>query len=176
MVEFKYESTCRVSTFNIIAPDAIIGKHVTIGAFNVIEDNCNIEKYAVLENHITLKSLTIIGESSRLENGVQTSGFCRVGKNCIVKQGVIIGRQVVILDDTFISPNVVFLYADHNQQWKGKQTTISKNVFIGSGCQILPGVFVANGVTIGAGSVVTKDLTEENSIYVGSPAKFIRKK
>jgi maltose O-acetyltransferase len=38
---------------------------------------------------------------------------------------------------------------------------------------ILPGVKIGNGCTIGAGSVVTKDLPD-NTLAVGNPAKGIR--
>ena len=38
----------------------------------------------------------------------------------------------------------------------------------------MPGVSIAEGVVVGANSVVTKDLTEPWSIYLGSPCKKIR--
>ena len=50
---------------------------------------------------------------------------------------------------------------------------IGQNVAIGSGATILP-VKIADGIVIGAGTVVTKDL-KIKGIYAGNPAKLLRK-
>ena len=55
-----------------------------------------------------------------------------------------------------------------------KRVTIGKNVWIGSGSIILPGVSIGDNSIIGAGSVVNKDIPE-NSIAVGNPCKVIKK-
>ncbi|XJR86936.1 hypothetical protein ACH34I_06070 [Elizabethkingia anophelis] len=46
---------------------------------------------------------------------------------------------------------------------------------IGQGAQILGGITIADGVRIGAGSIVTKSVFEENVTIVGVPAKIISK-
>ena len=55
---------------------------------------------------------------------------------------------------------------------KWKKTNISDNVSIGSNATILP-VNIVSNVVIGAGSVVTKDITVPG-IYAGNPAKMIK--
>ena len=55
-----------------------------------------------------------------------------------------------------------------------KEIVIGSNVWIGGSVTILPGVHIGDGCVIGAGSVVTKD-TEPNSIYVGNPAKMLKR-
>ena len=55
----------------------------------------------------------------------------------------------------------------------GLPTIIGQNVSIGSGSTLLP-VKIADGIIIGAGAVVTKDLTIKG-IYAGNPAKLLRK-
>ena len=52
--------------------------------------------------------------------------------------------------------------------------TIGDNVWIGGSVTILPGVNIGNNVTIGAGSVVTKDIPD-NVVAVGNPCRVIRK-
>lgn len=51
---------------------------------------------------------------------------------------------------------------------------IGDNVFIGVNAIIMPGITIGSNVIIGAGSVVTKNLSS-NGVYVGNPAKFIKK-
>jgi acetyltransferase-like isoleucine patch superfamily enzyme len=58
-------------------------------------------------------------------------------------------------------------------QSKWKSTQIGNNVSIGSNATILP-VKISDGVVIGAGSVVTRDISEPG-IYAGNPSKLIRK-
>ena len=49
---------------------------------------------------------------------------------------------------------------------------IGKNVWIGAGATVLPGVTVGDNAVIGAGSVVTKNV-EADTVVAGNPAKPI---
>tara|TARA_B100000959_G_scaffold34671_1_gene32988 strand:- start:432 stop:950 length:519 start_codon:yes stop_codon:yes gene_type:complete len=51
--------------------------------------------------------------------------------------------------------------------------TIGQNVRIGAHSILLPGIKIGNGSSVGAGSVVTKDVPE-NTIFAGNPAKLIK--
>ena len=83
---------------------------------------------------------------------------------------------VSIGQDCFIGPDVMFIngtfsfgepaYVDKSQC---KKTFILDHVLIGSNAKILP-VKICSNVVIGAGSVVTKDITEPG-IYAGNPAR-----
>ena len=53
------------------------------------------------------------------------------------------------------------------------KTKLGSNVSVGSNATILP-VSICDNVVIGAGAVVTKNITK-SGIYVGNPAKFQRK-
>ena len=50
---------------------------------------------------------------------------------------------------------------------------IDRNVWIGSGAIIQPGVTIGEGAIIGAGTVVTHNV-EPNSVVVGVPGKLLR--
>jgi lipopolysaccharide O-acetyltransferase len=51
---------------------------------------------------------------------------------------------------------------------------IGKNCWFGDRVSIMPGVTIGDGVVVGAGSIVTKDI-QSNSLAVGVPAKIIKK-
>ena len=55
------------------------------------------------------------------------------------------------------------------------QTTIGNDVWIGSKCLIKGGVTIGDGCVIGAGAVVTKDISPY-SVAAGVPAKVIKKR
>ncbi|WP_318247347.1 DapH/DapD/GlmU-related protein [Idiomarina abyssalis] len=56
---------------------------------------------------------------------------------------------------------------------KWRRTSVGNNVSIGSNSTILP-INICDDVVIGAGAVVTKDISEPG-IYAGNPAKLLRK-
>ena len=56
---------------------------------------------------------------------------------------------------------------------KWRETSIGRNVSIGTNATVLP-VNICDHVVIGAGSVVTKDITTAG-VYCGNPARLLRK-
>ncbi len=55
-----------------------------------------------------------------------------------------------------------------------KSVSIGNNVWLGLNVVVLPGVNIADGVVVGACSVVTKSIDEKNIVVVGNPAKKLR--
>ena len=108
----------------------------------------------------------------------------RVGKRFFANFNwtVLDEAYVTIGDDCFIGPNVGIYTACHSTDPTERNTrrewalpvTIGKNVWFGGGVTILPGVTFGDNVTIGAGSVVVKDI-ESDSVAVGNPARVIKK-
>ena len=89
--------------------------------------------------------------------------------------------NIYIGDMTMIAPNVTITTATHpvlpSLREKGIQYNvdvhIGRNVWIGAGAVILPGVTIGDNSVIGAGSVVTKDIPA-NVVAVGVPCRVMR--
>ena len=101
-----------------------------------------------------------------------------IGKRCKVQSHSFICELVTIGDDCFIGHGVMFIndtFSDGKpaggDQTKWKKTIIGNRVNIGSNATILP-VRIYDDVVIGAGAVVTKDITEKG-VYVGNPARKV---
>ncbi len=90
-------------------------------------------------------------------------------------------ERVEIHKNTSIAYGVTVSASSHEIGMPEKLAEASRRrpVIIGEGCwiganvTILPGVTVADGCVIGAGSVVTRS-TEKNESYLGIPAKRVR--
>lgn len=89
--------------------------------------------------------------------------------------------EIYIGDYTMIGPNVTIATAGHPVLPELRQEAyqfnipvhIGKNVWIGAGVIILPGVTVGDNTVIGAGSVVTKDIPSD-VVAAGNPCRVLR--
>lgn len=136
------------------------------------------------------------GDNVKYVNPVNLYG-CRIGNDVFIgpfveiQKNVIIGNRtkiqshsficelVTIGDDAFIGHGVMFINdvfskggPAQGDQYLWKKTIIGNKVSIGSNATILP-VEICENVVIGAGSVVTKNITE-SGVYVGNPARKIK--
>ncbi|MDE6236960.1 MAG: galactoside O-acetyltransferase [Muribaculaceae bacterium] len=102
-----------------------------------------------------------------------------IGKNVVVMPGCLMmsAGGITIEDGAMIAANAQLISNNHDlyerQIITCKPVHIGKNVWIGAGATILPGVTVGDNAVVGAGSVVTKDV-EPNTIVAGIPAKLIK--
>lgn len=92
-------------------------------------------------------------------------------------------RTVSIGSRTLIGPNVSIYTPIHpispeernglsGHQW-GAPVVIEEDCWIGGSVVIVPGVRIGKGSTIGAGSVVVKDIPAR-SVAVGNPARVVK--
>jgi len=120
-----------------------------------------------------------IGENAFIGPFVEIQKGVVIGKNTRVQSHAFICELVVIGNDCFISHGAKFINdsfskggpADKDQNLWGK-TNIGNHVSIGTNATIMP-VNICDHVVIGAGSVVTKNITD-SGIYAGVPARKIK--
>lgn len=94
--------------------------------------------------------------------------------NIEIQDYVKIGGGTVIYTSDFHSLDPEVRSSSHDTAHrKDLPVLIKKNAFIGAKCIILKGVVIGENAVIGAGSVVTKDVPD-NQIWGGNPARFIR--
>ena len=105
-----------------------------------------------------------------------------IGKNVFINHGcsfLDLGG-ITIEDDVLIGPQVKLVTENHpvdpsnRKSLDLKSIHIEKNVWLGAGAIILPGVTVGENSIVAAGAVVTKDVPS-NTIVGGVPARFIKK-
>jgi acetyltransferase-like isoleucine patch superfamily enzyme len=121
-----------------------------------------------------------IGDDVFIGPFVEIQKDVTIGHRTRVQSHAFICELVTIGDDCFISHGAMFindLFAGggpaqgRKDLWRS--TKIGNHVSIGTNATILP-VTICDHVVIGAGSVVTKDITEPG-IYAGNPARVLRK-
>lgn len=155
------------------------GKNVTIfsGAKIINPENISIGDESVIDDFCFLYGVG---------NGIEIGRFCHITVHGIIQAG---GR-VKMGDFSAIGPRTTIMAATDDYKGNGfiglkvlnefrnvqyKDVMIGRHAHIGMGCIIMPGVTIGEGCSIGAGSLVTKDMPSWTICY-GSPCKPIKAK
>jgi len=123
---------------------------------------CQIGDRAFIGPFVEIQRGAQIGNDTRIQSHSFICELVTIGANCVVAHGV------MFINDTYATGRPA---GGDRSQWKSTQ--LGERVYVGSNATILP-VTICNDVVIGAGSVVTRDISVPG-IYAGSPARLIRK-
>ena len=124
--------------------------------------NCNIKDDVFIGPFVEIQKDVVIGERTKIQSHSFICELVTIGSDCFI------GHGVMFVNDLFAKGGPA---KGDKDLWKS--TNIGNHVSIGSNCTILP-VTICDHVVIGAGSVVTKDITK-SGVYAGNPAYHIRK-
>lgn len=126
-------------------------------------------------------------ERIRMNNLYRTGiGGITIGNNCYLGDGVTLdtAERIAISDDVTLSFDVMVLthtnvgYKNHPVQEHipsvAKPVMFKKGCFVGARATILPGITIGEAAAVGAGAVVTKNVSAK-TLVGGVPAKMIRK-
>ena len=136
-----------------------LGKNVKISPFTNIY-GCELKDNVFIGPFVEVQKNVTIGENSRVQSHSFICEGVDIGKN------VFIGHNVNTINDNLPKVN--------NENWVVEKIVIRDNVSIGTGSTIMGNVTIGENSIIGANSLVTTDIPY-NEVWVGSPAKFLRK-
>ena len=105
-----------------------------------------------------------VGEGTIICAGTILTTNIKIGRHVIINLDCTLGHDDVIADYVTIYPSVNVSGC----------VNIGESTEIGTGSRIIQGKDICNNVIIGAGATVIRDIME-SGIYVGSPAKQIKK-
>ena len=138
-----------------------------------------------LRSRLLTSFINSCGDNVYIGPKVSIRGYknIHVGSNVRILKGCrIIGNGgLTVGSNVRFAPESVILTRNHNYHGDGlpydetfinEPIAIGDNVWIGTRVIILPGVNIADGAIVGAGSVVTKSIPEL-SIVGGNPAKIL---
>lgn len=122
---------------------------------------CTIGNNVFIGPFVEIQKDVLIGNNTKIQSHTFICELVKIGNFCFI------GHGVMFINDLFQKGGPA---GGDKNLWK--ETNIGNNVSIGSNATILP-VIICDNVVIGAGSVVTKNISK-SGIYFGNPAKFIR--
>jgi len=116
-----------------------------------LQDNVFVGPFVEIQNDV------IIGERTRIQSHSFICSNTEIGSDCFI------GHGVMFINDKF---------DDRKLSKDFLPTKLGNKVYVGSNSTMLP-VSICDDVVIGAGSVVTKDITESGT-YAGNPARRLK--
>lgn len=122
-----------------------------------IEDDCFIGPFTEVQKSAR------IGARTRVQSHAFVCELVTIGADCFI------GHGAVFINDTFSTGGPA---RGDKELWRA--TVVGNRVSIGSNATILP-VRICDDVVVGAGAVVTRDITEPG-FYVGNPARRLIRK
>lgn len=150
----------RYVALQVSVRDVIFGEDVTIiEPVNIY--GCKIGRNSFIGPFTEIQKEVVIGERCKVQSHVFICELVTIGNNCFI------GHGVMFVNDLFKAGGPA-----SGDRSLLKSTTIGSSVSIGSNATILP-VHICDNVVIGAGAVVTKDITKPG-MYAGNPARFLR--
>ncbi len=145
-----------------------------------ISDDVKLGKDVVIFEFTNLFGCEI-GDESRIGAFVEITRDAKIGKRVRVQSHTFICGGVTIEDDVFVGHNVSFINDRHptakksrEKTWTLEKTIVKRDATIGSGATILCGVTIGEEATVGAGSVVTRNVPARTTV-AGNPARVISK-
>ena len=154
--------------------DTKIGKNVTIEPYVVFGTKVKIG------NNVTIKSFSHL-ENCKIENKVDIGPYARIRPGVVLKEGSKVGNFVEIkksilgkkskvnhltyIGDTLIGKSVNVGAGTITCNYDGvkkNKTKIKDNVFIGSNSSLVAPLTIQQDSTIGAGSVITKNVNKKS--------------
>jgi acetyltransferase-like isoleucine patch superfamily enzyme len=116
-----------------------------------LQDNVFVGPFVEIQNDVT------IGERTRIQSHSFICSNTEIGSDCFI------GHGVMFINDKFVNRKLSKDFLP---------TTLGNKVYVGSNSTIMP-ITICDDVVIGAGSVVTKDITESGT-YAGNPARKLK--
>jgi UDP-2-acetamido-3-amino-2,3-dideoxy-glucuronate N-acetyltransferase len=144
---------------------------------------------AFIDEGVEIGEGTSVWHVSHILKGSKIGKSCKIGQNVVIGPNVTIGDGVkvqnnvsvyegVTLEDyVFCGPSMVFTNvfnprSEIPRMGELKPTLVKKGATLGANCTIVCGITIGRYAFIGAGAVVTKDVSDYG-LAVGSPAKII---
>jgi len=140
-----------------------------------IDDGCVIGDGTKIWHFTHVMSGARIGERCNIGQNVVVSPDVVVGNNVKVQNNVSLYTGVVLEDDVFCGPSMVFTNVVNprshvSRKHEYKQTLVRRGATIGANATVVCGHTIGRHAFIGAGAVVTKDVPDY-ALVVGNPGR-----
>jgi UDP-2-acetamido-3-amino-2,3-dideoxy-glucuronate N-acetyltransferase len=142
----------------------------------VIDTPCEIGAGTKIWHFSHVMRNCVIGQRCNIGQNVVISPFCRIGNNVKIQNNVSVYTGVILEDDVFCGPSVVFTNVFNprafiERKHEFRQTLVRRGATIGANATVICGNVLGSYCLVGAGAVVTRDVPDHAIVY-GNPARL----
>ncbi|MBR0938024.1 acyltransferase [Bradyrhizobium jicamae] len=150
---------------------------VLIHQSSYVDDGAMIGRGTSIWHFCHILPRTVIGENCSIGQNVMIGPNVKIGNGCKIQNNVSIYDGVELADDVFCGPSCVFTNvnnprSDVSRKDEFRPTPVGRGASIGANATIVCGHSLGEYCFIGAGAVVTKDVTAF-ALMVGNPARRV---
>jgi UDP-2-acetamido-3-amino-2,3-dideoxy-glucuronate N-acetyltransferase len=145
----------------------------------VIDDGAVIGKDTKIWHFCHVMTGAVIGERCVLGQNVFVGSNVIIGDNVHIQNNVSVYEGVVLEDDVFCGPSMVFTNVKYPRSGfpvsgpdEYAKTLVRRGATLGANCTIVCGVEIGESAVVGAGAVVTKDVPP-HAVVTGVPARQV---
>ena len=149
-----------------ISPDVKLGKDIKLSKF--------INLYGCeVGDRVKIGAFVEIQKNAKVGNNCKISSHSFICEGVTIEDNVFIGHGVRFINDMYPRATNTDGHLQTESDWAVAPTLVKRGASIGSGATILANVVIGEEAIVGAGSVVTRDVSAR-SIVAGNPARLLR--
>lgn len=131
----------------------------------IAKTNLSVNRFeTIIHPTASVSKMSRLGFGTVIFQNVTITSNVKIGNHIIVLPNTVISHDDIIDDYTCIAGGVCI----------SGEVQIGKLCYLGTNCSIKHNINIGNNVLVGMGSVVLSNIPE-NTVVVGSPARFLRK-
>jgi UDP-2-acetamido-3-amino-2,3-dideoxy-glucuronate N-acetyltransferase len=155
----------------------MIDETVFVHESSYVDDGATIGAKSKVWHFCHVMSGAVIGQGCNLGQNVVVMNGVRMGNNCKIQNNVSLYEGVVLEDDVFCGPSMVFTNVMNprshvSRKNEYRQTLVRRGASIGANATIVCGTTLGEYCFVGAGAVVTRDVPPF-ALMAGVPARRI---
>ena len=158
--EIQVGAECALGPHAVIFYDVQIGDHTLIGDGASLREKVRVGHHCLISRYVTINYNTIIGNNTRIMDLTHITGNCEIGDNVFISTLVSTVNDNVVIKREYIEDEI-------------KGPIIESGATIGAAATLLPGIKIGTGAFVGAGSVVTRNVSAYDMV-MGIPAKVVK--
>lgn len=124
-------------------------------------ETLDLNQFVAIDPTSHISNTAEIDVSSYIGKNVSVNAQSKIGKGVILNTNCVVEHECIIEDYVHIAPSTVLC----------GNVSVRKKSFIGANSTIKQNIMLTDNVTIGAGSVVVKDINVKG-IWMGNPVKL----
>jgi len=160
-----------IGDYDSVSRGAKIGDNCVVRSGTVVYETATLKNEVETGHNVLIRDGSVVGEKSHIGSSTQLDGAVNIGKNVNIQSNVYLPHLTTVKDGVFVAPNVCVTNDPYPVSKRLTGVVIERGAVIGANATLLAKVRIGEGAVVGAGSVVTKDVSQ-HTVVTGNPARF----